>query len=249
MFHGPTELVPLDWLSDRLNLDPKIQIRYIDTKHQLADILTKGIFTRDEWNNLLLLVNISIFSSTSGTKNFSLISCSSMAKRIQKSKGWRKSCVQVATSSDEYIFLFYCDKFLRRIESDCIWKSGEKPDSRMSVEPSSSDAASTSQVRLKDAYLGGLMEGQRGDPSRQEDEESEHSDNPEAGTWYYKEETVAQNNEAWGETPCTRSQFFSRPGKSKGYRSGMRPLFPHFAGHFSSSGSSRKRLWHEFKNL
>ena len=36
-----------------------------------------------------------------------------------------------------------------------------RPDSRMSVEPSSFDAASTSQVRLKDAYLGGLMEEQR----------------------------------------------------------------------------------------
>ena len=36
-----------------------------------------------------------------------------------------------------------------------------KPDSRMSVEPSSFDAASTSQVRLTDAYLGGLMEKQR----------------------------------------------------------------------------------------
>ena len=36
-----------------------------------------------------------------------------------------------------------------------------KPVSRMSVEPSSFDAASTSQVRLKDAYLGGLMEKQR----------------------------------------------------------------------------------------
>ena len=34
-------------------------------------------------------------------------------------------------------------------------------DSRMSVEPSSFDAASTSQVRLKDAYFGGLMEEQR----------------------------------------------------------------------------------------
>ena len=29
------------------------------TKHELADILTKGSFTRDEWNNLLLLFNIS----------------------------------------------------------------------------------------------------------------------------------------------------------------------------------------------
>ena len=44
-----------------------------------------------------------------------------------------------------------------------------KPDGRMSVEPSSFDAASTSQVRLKDAYLGGLMEEQRRDPSHQEE--------------------------------------------------------------------------------
>ena len=37
-----THRVALDWLFDRINLDPKIQIRYIDTKHQLEDILTKG---------------------------------------------------------------------------------------------------------------------------------------------------------------------------------------------------------------
>ena len=34
-----THRVSLDWLFDRIILDPKIQIRYIDTKHQLADIL------------------------------------------------------------------------------------------------------------------------------------------------------------------------------------------------------------------
>ena len=43
-----THRVALDWLFDRINLDSKIQIRYIDTKHQLADILTKDLFTRDE---------------------------------------------------------------------------------------------------------------------------------------------------------------------------------------------------------
>ena len=47
-----THRVALDWLFDRINLDPKIQIKYIDTKNQLADILTKGNFTRDEWNHL-----------------------------------------------------------------------------------------------------------------------------------------------------------------------------------------------------
>ena len=31
----------LDWSFDRINLDPKIQIKFVDTKHQLADILTK----------------------------------------------------------------------------------------------------------------------------------------------------------------------------------------------------------------
>ena len=72
-----------------------------------------------------------------------------------------------------------------------------KPDSRMSVEKSSFDAALTSQVRLKDAYLGGLMEGQRGDPSHQEEEISEDSENPAAGTWHYKEERLAQNKKAW----------------------------------------------------
>ena len=59
-----THRVALDWLFDRINLDPKIQIKYIDTKNQLADILTKGNFTRDEWNHLLCLCNISHFSST-----------------------------------------------------------------------------------------------------------------------------------------------------------------------------------------
>ena len=71
--------VALDWLFDRINLDPKIQIKYIDTKKQLADILTKGNFTRDEWNHLLSLFDISHFSSTTCT--------AAMAKRAQQGSG------------------------------------------------------------------------------------------------------------------------------------------------------------------
>ena len=71
-----THRVALDWLFDRINLDPKIQIKYIDSKNQLADILTKGNFTRDEWNHLLCLFHISHFSSAE---------CSEvMSKRTQK---------------------------------------------------------------------------------------------------------------------------------------------------------------------
>ena len=62
-----THRVAFDWLFDRINLDLKIQIKYIFTKSQLADILTKGNFTRDEWNHLLNLFNISHFSSTACT--------------------------------------------------------------------------------------------------------------------------------------------------------------------------------------
>ena len=43
-----THRVALDWLFDRISLDPTIQIKYIDTKNQLADILTKGNITRDK---------------------------------------------------------------------------------------------------------------------------------------------------------------------------------------------------------
>ena len=57
-----THRVALDWLFDKINFDSKNKIRYIDTKHQLADFLTKGNFTRDEWNNLLHLFNISHFN-------------------------------------------------------------------------------------------------------------------------------------------------------------------------------------------
>ena len=58
-----THRVALDWLFGRVDLDSKVQIKYIDTKNQLGDILTKGNFTRDEWNHLLCLFNISLFSS------------------------------------------------------------------------------------------------------------------------------------------------------------------------------------------
>ena len=41
-----THRVALDWLFDRISLDPKIRFRYVDSKNQLADILTNGHFTR-----------------------------------------------------------------------------------------------------------------------------------------------------------------------------------------------------------
>ena len=91
MFPEPTELLLIGY-SIESNLDPKIQIKYIDTKNQLADILTKGNFTRDESNHLLCSFNISHFSSTN---------CSEvMSNRTQKRCRWRKSHSKVETDDE-----------------------------------------------------------------------------------------------------------------------------------------------------
>ena len=74
-----THRVALDSLSDRIKLDHKIQIKYIATKNQLVDTLTKGNFTRDEWNHLLCLFDISHFRS---------INClEAMSKRTKEDAG------------------------------------------------------------------------------------------------------------------------------------------------------------------
>ena len=120
-----THRFALDWLFDRINLDSNIQIRYIDTKHQLADILTKGNFTRDEWNDILHLFNISHFSLLCCAKNSSLISCTeTMAKRMQEQKRRRNKCGKIEIYSDELVFSC-SDKFLIRDKSDCIQESGD----------------------------------------------------------------------------------------------------------------------------
>ena len=53
--------------STELILDPKTHIKHVDAKNKIADMLTKGNFTRDEWDHLLHLLYI---------MNFSMFSCS-----------------------------------------------------------------------------------------------------------------------------------------------------------------------------
>ena len=51
-------------------MDRKIQIKYVESKNELADISTKGSFTSDEWHNLLHLFKI---------KNNTTCSCSHLS--------------------------------------------------------------------------------------------------------------------------------------------------------------------------
>ena len=121
--------VAFDWLFDRINLDSKMQIRYVDTKHQVADILTKGNFTRDEWNNLLHLFIISNFSSTCCAKNSSLTSCPKHdGEKDAGTIGRRTKCGKIEIYSDELVFS-RSDKFLIREKFDCV----EKPVDTQSI--------------------------------------------------------------------------------------------------------------------
>jgi len=52
---GRTHRVDLDWLFDRITKDPAIYVKWVGTKEQLADILTKGSFTAQAWFDLLRL--------------------------------------------------------------------------------------------------------------------------------------------------------------------------------------------------
>ena len=84
-----TQRVAIDRLFDRINLDSRVQIKCVGTKNQLADILAKGSFTRDQWNHVLCLLN---------SLNPSMLSCSHFflsskpkAKRHVKEKTGRQS--------------------------------------------------------------------------------------------------------------------------------------------------------------
>ena len=52
---GRTHRVDLDWLFERINKDPNCFVKWVGTKEQLGDILTKGSFTADNWKALTLL--------------------------------------------------------------------------------------------------------------------------------------------------------------------------------------------------
>ena len=97
-----------------INLDPKIQIKHIDTKSQLADILTKGNFTRDEWNHVLCLFNISHFSSTNCLEV--------MSKRTQEDAGEERV---TAIKADDEFGLAIQRKGSERACLNCVRKPGE----------------------------------------------------------------------------------------------------------------------------
>ena len=77
----------------------------------------------------------------------------------------------------------------------------------MNIAATSFDAASASQVKLKDAYFGGLKE-----PHEREGNSGE-TDDSESEPWYCK--PAPQSNEACGNRKISRIRVFRIPEKSK----------------------------------
>ena len=86
-----------------------------DTKNQLADILTKGSFTRDEWNHLLRLFNISHFSSAESGEE----------KVTAKSKPMMNSVSRCSGRIPD-VFAF--------IASENLWKTRQESQSPLSAQ-------------------------------------------------------------------------------------------------------------------
>ena len=112
-----THRVALDWLFDRINLDSKIEIKYIDTKNQLADILTKGNFTRDEWNHLLCLFNIRHFSLTVSSAGEAISTRFRRRTSHSKIKTYDESCCQDAIVRVVFHFSEPGEEILRKRRS------------------------------------------------------------------------------------------------------------------------------------
>ena len=81
-----TRRVAQDWLFDRVDLDPKLQVKNVDTKNQHADVLTKGSYTRDEWDHLFRLLNIMSFSRFSCSHFCDFVSDDQVRKQNAMSK-------------------------------------------------------------------------------------------------------------------------------------------------------------------
>ena len=157
-----THRVALDWLFDRINLDSKIEIKYVDSKHQFGDILTKENFTRDEWNNLLRLFNISDSSFLCCAQNFQLDKLhlndgekDARTERRQQDRGKIKADDdepgRLCWTSSSTVNSLIVSKSLGIRKAPCRtdWSSTRKPDAKEDDQ----DAASNSQGWQKNAVL------------------------------------------------------------------------------------------------
>ena len=109
-----THRVDLDWLFERFRIDPGLYMRFIGTKDQIADLLTKGSFTGSTWAQLCRLAQVGK-SHAAVTEKLSLPPSNSPA------------VVSILKRSDN--FSTPCSNLLepRNGESEALRAGGRKP--------------------------------------------------------------------------------------------------------------------------
>ena len=104
-----------------------------------ADILSKGNFTRDEWNSLLHLFNISHFSLLCCSQNFSLTSCTKRMQEqegedriVAKSKPTTMNLAFTVSTSSSTVQNPVASKSPEMLKAPCRtdWSSTRKPDAK-----------------------------------------------------------------------------------------------------------------------
>ena len=121
-----THGVALDRLFDRMNSDRKIQIKYVDTKNQFAEILTKGSFTRDEGNHDLCQFNI---------MSNSMFSCSHLRNQIKDPHTMSKRQMQQRKQGGEDERVVAKSKPARNLVSKTLNRSPTALSSSLSQSP------------------------------------------------------------------------------------------------------------------
>ena len=119
-----THRVALHWLFDRNHLDPKIQVKYVDSKHQFADVLTEGNLTRD--GTIFFMCSTATISA-----HLAGLRISAWPAALKR---WRRSCknmkgedriVAKSKPTTMNLCLRCLAKFFNCAESSCVEKPGD----------------------------------------------------------------------------------------------------------------------------
>ena len=158
-----THRVALGWLFDRINLDRRIHIRHIEYQTSTRRHVDPKVISHVMEQSSSFVSTSAISAPLAAQKNSCLIICANtMAKRMQEQKEKEGIVGEIETCSDELVFT-YSGKFLIRKKSPIASKSPGKFTATGKRESrtrrsSKSDAASSSHVRLQEAFLGRSMD-------------------------------------------------------------------------------------------
>ena len=234
-----THRVALDWLFDRINLDQKNRIRYIETRHQLADILTKGNFTTWRMEQSSSFVQYQPCQLHLLYKEFQLDKLLHDGEEDSKSKDERvvsKSRPAVMNMSS----FFLATSSSAASSPIASKKSGDADSFRETRKQDERKLRIRRSVEFSSATQGCIfwrVDGRAaGDSVASRRRKFRRLSNPAAGTWYFKEEFVAETIKL-GRTPLHTEPVLQLTRKSKEYGSDMGRPSAHIAGHIALYGS------------